>query len=215
MAPVTRRVHRLVQHDATARPQHAPDVAQRRRDVREVMRRAVADHAVVAGVAEREASASPTLTADGGGRAGGTDRVQRQVEAVVGRRACRASHARRCPTPQPEVEDAHARRRLQRRGDARVLLVEHLARAGTRVRLVLQAAAELVLPRALVRREVRAHRAHAGRPASRGPTRPASRAGTPATTVSGATSRVTTAPAATTARSPTVTPGRIRHPAPR
>ena len=41
------------------------------------------------------------------------------------------------------------------------------------------------------------------------------RAGTPATSVPGGTSRVTTAPAPTTARSPTVTPGSTRQPAPR
>ena len=215
MAPVTGVVHRLVQHDATARAEYAPDVAQRRRNVREVMRRAVADHAVVAGIAERQASGVAHAHVDGGGRAGGAHRVQRQVEAVVGRRRVPGQPGEEMPDAAAEVEDAHVRRHLQRRGDARVLVVEHLACAGARVRRLLQAATEIVLPRALVRRDVRARRAHAGPPRSRGPTRPASRAGTPATTVSGATSRVTTAPAATTARSPTVTPGRIRHPAPR
>src|SRR5262249_60404266 len=75
--------------------------------------------------------------------------------------------------------------------------------------------ADLVLPGALVRPEIPSRRAHAERPAFRGPMRPVARAGTPVTTVSGSTSHVTTAPAATTARSPTVTPGRIREPAPR
>jgi len=60
-----------------------------------------------------------------------------------------------------------------------------------------------------------ARSAREGQPVSRGPMRPVARAGTPVTTDSAGTSRVTTAPAPTTARSPTVTPGRMTQPAPR
>src|SRR5262249_11175087 len=55
--------------------------------------------------------------------------------------------------PAAEVQHPHARLRDQGRRDARVLSIEHLPRAGTCVRLLLEAPAGLVLPPAFLGRD--------------------------------------------------------------